>query len=436
MKIKKLKVSNFRNLKNINIEFRGINILTWKNSTWKTNLTQLLTNCLNINPNIESYFWKNIVTYWPWINQTSIETTMIDNFVYSNGTKDFLTINNFKITFKHIIKKDISYSKEHSLINYSWKEATYKDVNEFIHGQEKKIWDNKWKLKVYEKSFDFVKWFNQWPIAEQSINFRDWRYFDIFEFNTVNAIINYDDLMSFSSCWFNIFNKVIEKNKEKWLEAIDYLNSSKFKSWFSNFKIAKFISLLADIQKNKKQFKKFKDDLTFYTEWILKNVYINTDWKIWSKWDIFVDTPHWPKDIEFISAWTALVLYFVMLKNWLDLEIKSYEKPDIMIFDELDAAIHPILIWKFSDLLKKISRSVQLFITTHSTNFIDNFNRKEVYLLKDIWSFNKKIKVESNVMSYEKIMNSLSPNAQDKLIKISNSDLYINWDIDTFFPII
>ena len=107
-----------------------------------------------------------------------------------------------------------------------------------------------------------------------------------------------------------------------------------------------------------------------------------------------------------------------------------------MIFDELDSAIHPSLIWKFTELLKIISNKTQLFITTHSTNFIDNFERKDIYLLKDIWSFNDKVKVESNILSYEKIINSLSKEEQKVFKKTPNSDLYINWYIDSFFPII
>jgi hypothetical protein len=38
------------------------------------------------------------------------------------------------------------------------------------------------------------------------------------------------------------------------------------------------------------------------------------------------------------------MLYFILLKNWLELDIKSYQNPEIMIFDELDSAIHPSLI--------------------------------------------------------------------------------------------
>jgi predicted ATP-dependent endonuclease of OLD family len=174
----------------------------------------------------------------------------------------------------------------------------------------------------------------------------------------------------------------------------------------------------------------------FYSEGVISEVKINTRGAEWFKWNIFIKTPYWPRDIDYISAWSAIILYFVVLKNWLNLEKKSYTQPNIMIFDELDSAIHPSLIWKFSELLKIISHKVQLFITSHSTTFIDNFERENIYLLKDIWSFNEKVKVKSNVMSYEKIMSSLNEEEQEVFKKMSNSELYINWYIDTFFPII
>ncbi len=435
MKITNLKVANFRNLKNIDINFWNINILTWKNSTWKTNLTQLLTNCLNTDDDIEKQFWKNILTHWPWLSETIINVTIDDIFYEWWYRKDqgveFIKPKSF--IYKRSIKKNPISLKRISL-DFDWKivETSISKIELFQSWRSSEIFekqDNKFIASVYkdENINNFLKK-NEWL-----------RFISVFDNITNNKIVTYDDLSSFSKCSWKIFDFVTlskEFNKKEIsLEAIEDLKNKNIKKWVSNFSTAKFIFLLADIQRNEKQFKKFNDDLDFFTDWVLKKVYINTDWSEWSKWDIYVNSPHWPKNIELISAWTAIILFFVLLKNWLSIDIKSYQHPNIMIFDELDSAIHPSLIWKFTELLKIISNKIQLFITTHNTNFIDNFERNDIYLLKDIWSFNEKVNVESNILSYEKIINSLSNDEQEVFKNTSNSELYINWYIDSFFPI-
>jgi len=436
MKITNLKVSNFRNLKNIDINFWNINILTWRNSTWKTNLTQLLTNCLNVDDDIEKQFWKNILTHWPWLSETIINVTIDDIFYeiwqMKNWKIEFIKPKSF--VYKRSIKKNPISLKKISL-DFEWKivEEETNKINLFANWKSSEIFDkvnNITNINVYEdeKTTSIIK-------KDEWLGF-----LRMFQNITKDKVITYDDLSSFSKCSWNIFDFVTlskEFNKKEIsLEAIDDLKNKNIKKWVSNFSTAKFIFLLADIQRDDKQFKKFNDDLDFFTDWILKKVYINTDGSEGSKWDIYVESPHWPKDIELISAGTSIILYFVLLKNWLALKIKSYQHPNIMIFDELDSAIHPALTWKFTELLQIISNKIQLFITTHSTNFIDNFERKDIYLLKDIWSFNEKVKVESNILSYEKIINSLNNDEQGVFKKTSNSELYINWYIDSFFPVI
>ena len=436
MKIKKLEVSNFRNLKKININFWNINILTWRNSTWKTNLTQLLANCLNADEDIEKQFWKNILTHWPWLSETIINITIDDlgqgllallngeytefikptSFVYKRSIKkNPISLKNLSLDFRWKIKK-VEKEKIDSSTNVE-SEEIFKTVKEIskTNVYESKIWE---QIKI-DENLEFLQ---------------------MFQIITKDKIISYDDLSSFSKCSWLIYDFVTlsrEINKKEIsLEAIKDLKNKNVEKWVSNFSTAKFIFLLADIQRNDIAFKKFNDDLDFFTDGILKKAYINMDWSYGSKWDIYVDSPHWPKDIELISAWTAIILFFVLLKNWLSLDIKSYQIPNVMIFDELDSAIHPSLMWKFSELLVIISKNTQLFITTHNTNFIDNFDRKDIYLLKDIWSFSDKVEVESNILSYEKIISSLNQEEKKEFKDIANSNLYINWYIDSFFPII
>lgn len=443
MKIKKLKVSNFRNLKSIDIDFWNVNILTWKNSTWKTNLTQLLTNCLNTNDKAKDYFWDNIVTVWQGLNFTNIETTLTD-ITYMSQMLWWGSLRLYKpheLTYKYKIAKKTLSTKEHSL-DYTGEELrmTEEEVEwklGFLDYEDVINWKIKLK-KVKEKNI-YKKIFEEALNDTSNIWDSKIEYFDIFKNISKDKIVNYDNHSSFSACLWKIYDFIVKKYKsDKYKNIIDKLNVEEYKFTYQSFKEAEFIDLLSDIQRNKNIFKKYNEDLDYFTDWIIKKVEINTTWAKWFKGDIFVKTPSWPKDIEYLSSGSAILLYFITLKNWLKLSRKeaSYTSPAIMIFDELDTAIHPSLIWKFSDLLKIISTNIQLFITSHSPNFIDKFKREDIYLLKDIWSFDSKVKVKSNILSYKTIMDQLNDKEKKIFEDTSSSELYIDGYIESIFPII
>lgn len=434
MKIKHLKVSNFRNLKEIDTDFWNINILTWKNSSWKTNLTQLLTNCLNTNDKVKDFFWENITTFWPWLDRTIIETTIgdIKTIFQTKSWKKVNLYRPFEFTFKNYISKKTSSSNSF-ILDYKWEELEFEwdfvNISEVIDW--KIVLEKKEVKNIYEKIF---------TEENNSVLKSDWwyEYFDKFKRITERSIISMDNSTSFSACLSEIYSFITKTyDLDKYKDIVERINKKDKLFWKQNFSEAWFINILWDIQFNNKVFKKFNDDLRYFTDGIIRKVEINTDWSRWFRWDIFIDTPHWPNELWYISAWSAVILYFVAIKNWLELDYSEvyYIRPSIMIFDELDWIIHPSLISKFADLLKFISNDIQLFITSHSTVFIDNFEKEEVYLLKDIWSFWEKVKVKSNILSYKDILEELDDNEKKVFKETPNSELYINWDIDSLFPV-
>ncbi|EKE27721.1 MAG: hypothetical protein ACD_3C00164G0003 [uncultured bacterium (gcode 4)] len=447
MRIKKLKVSNFRNLKEIDVKFENINIITWKNSSWKTNLTQLLANCVYTENDIEKVFWNNILTLLKWIWQTNIEViigNLEPNWFWLHDDNMLSLHEAIEYVYKfEILKNPISIKKRS--IDFYWRileETLFKEdfeskIKDLIKIHSKKPIEL--KKKVFEETFKQSESENILNnLLDIKKDGREHLYKKNFIEATKDKIIYYDDKNSFSNCAWNIFDFVTwikEVNKKEMsLQAVEEVNKKEINQGVSNFSTAKFIFLLADIQRDESQLNRFYKDLDDYTDGILRKVYINMEWKDGSKWDIYVDSPHWPRNIEFISAWTAIILYFVLLKNWLSLKNKSYQNPDIMIFDELDSVIHPSLMSNFSELLKIISGNVQLFISTHSPIFINKFNRENVYLLKDIWSFSEKVKVKSNILSYEFILSKLNKEERTVYDKLSNSELYVDWLIDNLFP--
>jgi predicted ATPase len=152
-----------------------------------------------------------------------------------------------------------------------------------------------------------------------------------------------------------------------------------------------------------------------------------------------IEGPNSPKDIEYISAGTAVIAFFVTLKNWLALkhQQRSYLPPQVMIFDEIDSTIHPSLLGKFAELLSIISNKVQLFITTHSLTLIDCFKKESIYLLRDLGSIGEKYSPISNVLSYKDIIEGLKDDEeiQNYFREKSNSELYVSGLIDEIFPL-
>ena len=59
----------------------------------------------------------------------------------------------------------------------------------------------------------------------------------------------------------------------------------------------------------------------------------------------------------------------------------EFQKPNVFLVEEPEIYLHPALETSMMRYLKTISASAQVFITTHSTNFLDTAEMKNVYLV-------------------------------------------------------
>jgi putative ATP-dependent endonuclease of the OLD family len=59
----------------------------------------------------------------------------------------------------------------------------------------------------------------------------------------------------------------------------------------------------------------------------------------------------------------------------------EFEHPDILLVEEPETHLHPALETSMMRYLKQVSNVCQVFITTHSTNFLDTAEMKNVYLI-------------------------------------------------------
>jgi AAA ATPase domain len=58
----------------------------------------------------------------------------------------------------------------------------------------------------------------------------------------------------------------------------------------------------------------------------------------------------------------------------------EFERPNILLVEEPEIHLHPALELGMMRYLKTIGRECQIFVTTHSTNFLDTAEMRNVYL--------------------------------------------------------
>jgi|GEM_PF-5833417 hypothetical protein len=452
MKIDNIQIENFRNIIRADINLKKINIFTGKNSSGKSNLLLAISNSIKTDSDFSDIFYDNIVTFGPGKSKALFKTkvsTLNTTYIYSNKEKDkepgYTYISPESFTFENSFSKK-SLSPIHHKLFFSGELSQKTDLAQIMKDNDKKKNVVKNKL-VYERSFNNEKIENiEDNHIIKNIELSNFQYsdklIDIFS-GLDNSLFSWIDSKTVSST--SIFKYVTERinNNEIYEQIIDFLKESEDQTKNQNartpFVKAKFIHLLADVQKNKKQKKIFSNDLKLYTDGLLTNLTINLDGSIGNKGEIIVESCNSPKDIFCVSAGTAVLIYFILLKNWVELSYleRSFIKPDIMIFDEIDCIIHPSLMSQFTEILKSLSNTMQLFISTHSPHFIDCFDKNELFWLKDTTTINNKNKTIaiSNVYSYKDILDKL-PNDNAYFAKKENSELFVNGLIDSLFPLI
>ncbi|MFA6547860.1 MAG: AAA family ATPase [Candidatus Magasanikbacteria bacterium] len=452
MHITNFQIENFRNIVKADINFGKINIFTGKNSSGKSNFLLALSNALKTDTDFSDIYYDNIVTFGKGKSRAIFKTTVSDintKYIYQdNGSASLIGPEQFR--FENTFSKRSLSPVFHQLFftgtfvkgqTTKDKEDISKKLHSLMESPDlEKISD---KL-IYEKSF------NQEQLKDENGN----EYIKPIVKNIESSdkfLSIFSDFAELSHSWVDpkifsstkIFEYVVERidNNEIYEQVITFLKSTepKRRTAHSSFHKAKFIHLLADIQKNQIQRQEFEKDLKFYTDGLVANLYINLDGSYGNKGEIIVGSANSPKDIFYISAGTAVLIYFITIKNWINLPVehRSYKKPEMMAFDEIDSIIHPSIMAKFTEILRSISKSTQLFISSHSPHFIDCFEKNELFWLKDTISISEKTKSEliSNIFSYEDIIKRI-PDNNEYFVKCSNSELFIDGLMDSLFPLI
>lgn len=443
MNISNIKIKNFRNIISANLELQGLSILTGKNSSGKTNFLLALSQALNTDNDYYEVFANNTVTIGPGKDAAQIFTTIseIDQetcFLFQDqqsSKKHFTCIKPKQMIFEKEIGKD-SISKSHKLRftgdYFSSEDSKDNEVMQWedFQGQKQKLYAQVKDKLVYQEFFHKEK-----PDGNTKIvnllgkNSPERR--DIY-LSTVNSL---NSVVSLLNPKVTIHDFITEEcTRELCEQAADRLRGEK-RGITAAFSKAKFIFILADLQRNKSAFRKFSEDLDFYTRGIVTKISMIE--KGANRGVINIESPNGPSYIWSVSTGTSVLIYFIALLNWLRLARpdRSFRAPNLMIFDEVDSLIHPALMPFLKELLESISKHAQIILSTHSPYFLDGYSRKQIFLLKDEASVSAKNTNQNrcNIYSYQQIVEKHTE-IIDLLNSKTNSEIFIEGLIDGLSP--
>ncbi|MEI6480541.1 MAG: AAA family ATPase [bacterium] len=447
MKIKSLKIKNFRNITRADINFGDINVLTGRNSSGKSNFLLALSTILETRKDYSDMFARNTVSIGAGKRTTTFKATVTDvkqrTCFIEDTSKNFFCVEPNEFIFEKIIDKNSTTVSQKLFFSGKKFENKKKEIDWTTFSKDIKIFDENADLVkepelVYEESFSNdsnVEEMNVIKSKKSDIPHYE-NYLGFFHLlkegvlsNVSSENQNEKDIINSISIHKYVTDKGNEEiYKEAAMRVKDDVLTAK-----TSINKSKFIFLIADIQKDAKAYKRYREDLAFFTKGIVKDININ------SRGVLEVSSPNGPEGIWTISNGTSVLAFFITLVNWLGLPFnaKSYKTPSVILLDETDAIIHPTILKEFIDILRSLSRKVQVFITTHSPYFLDGFSSDEIYYIKDSASMaeNKQGMNRCNIYDYKTILDNLPSDQQSLLKEMKNSELFIGAVLDGLFPV-
>lgn len=450
MKIKRVEIKNFRNITKADIDFANINVFTGKNSSGKSNLLLALSNILKTKGDYTSEFGGNNVTIGPGRKTTTLKASVLgvndSRTCFIDGPSNFFCVEPEVMVLEKVIDKN-SFSLQHRLFftgkryrnsdpKITWQLFTQGDSNSKFEDGAEHVVDE----LVYEKKFQKEEIVGNTNIVQKDSlkNLNEEEYLTVFhdaEKSLVSQIkpkVFSTDLGQITNA-LSIHRYVTDKGNEQiYSEALK--RGKEVPNVKTNFDTSEFIFLIADIERNKEVKQKFFSDLGLYTKGIVTGISIN------QKGSLSVLSPNGPDGIWTISNGTSVLVFIITLINWINLNAsqRSYRLPHVLLLDETDSIVHPTILPEFIQLLRNLSRKVQIFITTHSPYFLDGFSREEIYYIKDAASM-AEVAPEGinrcNIYSYEEILKSLSEEDRSIIANKKNSELFCDAIIENLFPV-
>lgn len=421
MKIKKIRIKNFRSIKDDLIidNIWDILVLTWENNSWKSTIINAIAIFLWYKKISERDFhkWENVIEIE--LSFSNIEDEYLLKFAEYKKLSSQITVLKrdnelFSVFTKTKIdkKEDLDNQEQITFIEQDWL-STYKADNNIID------WEITILLKILLsdlKTLDYVdkkrieRIFPNLIFIDDERNFsdeQDWKNWSITEkiFKWIEikneCVIDFDDLNNKIISWEKNINDLDIFEIEALLKK--QINNKSEKIW-------------VEISKN------FS---SFYDSWFKIDVIWNTDisHKTFSlKTQIYDPNLDEKIDLNNVWAWLRALYLLSLLKAY-----NTFQKNEntIFIIEEPELYLHPWLQKRMAEILDNISKEQQLFFTTHSPLILRKFDLQNI----------KEIRKENNISKkYDSSLNNILWKLWYSIFDIIDFEyiIFVEWISDIF----
>jgi|SaaInlV_100m_DNA_6_1039743.scaffolds.fasta_scaffold00665_3 predicted ATP-dependent endonuclease of OLD family len=355
MFIKNIKLKNFKCFSDLDIDFSipnwedwsWLNILVWENNSWKSSLIEAIHFLRNKST-------KNIKKIW-----------------INDDWNDFFVEQTFVWNIDNVIDNFIQENKKESFRNCLYEED----------------WNKYFKVKREFKNDSDIKkilFFNNWDYS--NVSWIDWVFQKFFQISNIWADTSPENESKFWSstiCW-NLLSEISDKFKTDNSEFDDFL--VEFNKMFNDDdswlqldlnNVANETQQILNEQfwnaSLKFKFNNPEPNILFKNIKILVNDWEETD--ISEKW-------HWLQRAIILSL---LQVYAKRITQIDDGDWNINLKPHFLFIDEPEMWLHPQAQKKLFDALKILSKNHQIFISSHSENFISLDTIENIYKFQKEW---------------------------------------------------
>lgn len=400
MKISRLKIQNYRNLKDVNIDLNRVVVLIGDNNSGKSNLLRALTLPF-MNDEIGSIS-KNLG--WDDINNTAKEryfSFVKDNADYIINDKielekfeDFIPFVKVEVIFKpdeddvYYIKNWInSLDGEEPIYSISYKfyventKELFKHVQKILE-QEKDSIEN---LKMNLLPIEFFKYSITIPSTEEKVTYNDLAYF---KYNSLAAerddFSNKNNRIGSKSLVNLLHNKLSNEDKVKIEKS--------YENFFNELKEISNIDGIFNWQNHSEieNAKNFFDEITLLPNMpsmrsLLNNVKLG-----------YGDEALYKQGLGYRN-----LIYLLVMMNSLD--ISSDVALNILTIEEPEAHLsnsNELMLASYINSLVNSSRQLQVFISTHSTIFVNKLKLENVCIVTEGNAFSLKSKLTKEQLDY------------------------------------
>ncbi|MBJ8152948.1 ATP-dependent nuclease [Bacillus cereus] len=450
MKLKGLYIRNFRNIKEFFVEdMKDVNLFIGKNNIGKSNYLRAVRCFFNALESRDLYR-EDILIREDIMSGTKGKDLALIGLLSDNNQSYIVCVGCINMvgqvyTYHYIMKNDFEDSYEEfvkSIHLYSEKLVEY---GEFVKTFIIKIRDiKKWNIMVDERKKEYAY------IASLTIDLKLEETMNAHKYIEENLELSASTIRLLKSQKINVesikedilhllqmsVNRLTEKisdtltelnSKDKdvlnaWRGVLRFTRPNRIYFYNENIRIPQVISGFKTMfQAEKKEIITSNDAQTLFS---LKNKKEHAD-----SWINFKNMCKKVLDIEidvFLNSENVPIID--ISNNWINLngtgirevfriivDIES-RKPDIIFIEEPEIHLHFELQQRLSEYLHSKAEQAQIFITSHSTAFVEDANDKSVYLIKRREEKENSIQLLDSE-SLDEITRELGYNAQVLLIK-------------------